>query len=402
MSNQRSIPLGRFPEGLQSAEAQLEPFDWFRSQIADGGVRYDELRECYDVFDYETVTRVLTDHETFSSNPLVHPGNTEENTGSIVSSMLWRDPPRHDELRGTVEEFFMPGAVAELTPDIEQLAHNFIDNAIEGQTGEFDLVEAFAYPLPVTVIAGLLGVPTEDRAQFRQWSTSLVEGSGMDSDEDVAERKLAIYAELEEYFADLLEKRRENPQDDLLSRIASTGELSDRETFGFCYLLLVAGNVTTTTLLANAVWTLGNRDMYDDLRGDREALENAIEEVLRYRSPVQTAQRWTTEAVTIGEYDVPAESSVVVWLPSANRDPAVFPDPDTFDPTRSPNRHIAFGQGIHICLGASLARLEARVALEALMERFETIQPITGEIVPSGSVRVYGPRSLPVRYALRS
>ncbi len=403
MTNQKSKPLGRFPEALQSPDAQLDPFGWYRRQRAAGGVRYDDARECYDVFDYETVKRVLADHETFSSNKFTSGEYTEENTTVISQSMLHQDPPRHTELRETVEDFFKPGTVAELAPDIEQMADDLLDDAIEDSTGEFDLVEAFAYPLPVTVIAGLLGVPPEDRDQFREWSMSLVATSTGDAGEgsDRAEKKLSIYAELEAYFEELLAARRADPQDDLLSRIASAGELSAEEIFGFCHLLLIAGNVTTTNLITNAVWTLGEHDHFEDLRDDEEALDLAIEEVLRYRSPVMAMQRWATEDVTIGDHEIPAESSVVAWLGSANRDTAAFEDADAFVPDRQPNRHVAFGHGIHTCLGASLARLEAKTALTALLDRFETIDPITENLPPSGSMLVYGPRSLPVRYEKR-
>ncbi len=403
MSDQNVRPMDAFPRPLRSPDAQLDPFDWYRRQRTAGGVRYDEARECYDVFDYETVKRVLADHETFSSNKFTSGEYTEENTTVISQSMLHQDPPRHTELRETVEDFFKPGTVAELAPDIEQMADDLLDDAIEDSTGEFDLVEAFAYPLPVTVIAGLLGVPPEDRDQFREWSMSLVATSTGDAGEgsDRAEKKLSIYAELEAYFEELLAARRADPQDDLLSRIAATGELSAEEMFGFVVLLLIAGNVTTTSLLTNAVWTLGEHDHFEDLRGDDEALELAVEEVLRYRSPVRTMERWTTEAVTLGDHEVPAGSSVVAWLGSANRDAAVFEDADAFVPDRQPNRHVAFGHGVHTCLGASLARLEAKTALTALLDRFETIDPATEDLPATGSMLVYGPRSLPVRYEVR-
>ena len=402
MTNQKSIPLGSFPDGLETPQAQLEPFEWYQTQRANGGVRRDEPRRCYDVFDYETVKNVLADHETFSSDPLTHPENTPENTSSIVNSMLYQDPPRHTDLRSTVEDFFTPGTVAELAPDVEQMATGFIDKAIDGSEGQFDLVKSFSYPLPVTVIAGLLGVPKKDHAQFREWSMSLVAASASSSDDgaDRGEQKLAVFAELGEYFQELLAIRQDTPRDDLLSRIAGTGELTTREMLGFCYLLLIAGNVTTTNLITNAVWTLGEQDLFDDLRDDPDAIEYAVEEVLRYRSPVQAMQRWTTEDVTIGDYEVPKHTSVVAWIGSANRDPAAFDDPETFIPDRHPNRHVAFGHGIHNCLGSSLARLETRAAIRALLDRFETLDPVLEDIPPSGSMMVYGPRSLPVRYVV--
>lgn len=399
MSDQTTSPLGVFPEALEDPSTRLEPHRWYRTQRTTGPVHYDNTRDCYDVFDYETVKRVLADDTTFSIDRVAHGDATREETNVLSESMLFQDPPRHTELRGTVEDFFKPGAIKELAPDIRAIANELIDDIVDGAEGTFDFVQAFAYPLPVTTIAGVLGIPPEDHAQFRDWSTAAVRtGSrGVDAS-DRREELMAAHEAMRNYFSDLLENRRAEPKDDLLSRIATSGALSEEEVFGFTNLLLVAGNITTTNLLANAVWCFQEHDLFDDLREEQDSLETAIEEVLRYRSPVPARQRCTKHQVSLGGHELPAGSDVVAWIGAANRDPQAFDNPDMFIRTRHPNRHIAFGHGRHICLGASLARLEARIALSVLLDRFESLTPLLDKLKPSESMIVYGPQSLPVRY----
>lgn len=403
MSDAPSTPLGTFPDEITDATGQLEPFAWFSQNRSDGPVQYDEVRGCFDVFDYEGVRRVLRDFESFSSDPRTHPNNVEDELTVISKSILYQDPPRHDELRSVVDDFFRPGAIKELTPDIRSMADALVDEIVEevdDEQGEFDLVDRFAYPLPVMVIAGLLGVPPADRARFREWSTTIVTSSEVGGEDENRARSESAYADMKRYFDELLETKRADPQEDLLSRLAATGDLSDDEMFAFAILLLAAGNLTTTNLISNAIWCFSSEECFEDLRGDADALELAIEEVLRYRSPVQAIQRWTREEVTLGNDTIPQGESVVAWIAAANRDPDAFEDADSFVPDRRPNRHVAFGTGIHTCLGAALARLEGRVALSTLLDRVHSIEPILGAIRPSGSVMIYGPRSMPVRFEL--
>lgn len=400
MSDDNITPTGTFPRALTDPSAQLEPHDWFRDQRTTGPVHYDAVRECYDVFDYETVRTALADHETFSVDGVAHGEATEESTNVLSESMLFQDPPRHTELRDTVDDFFTPGAIKEMAPDIEGLANDLVDTAVDGSNGQFDLVEAFAAPLPVTVIARILGIPEEDHGTFREWSMAAAQASSMDEGDGTVNRSevMAAHESMREYFTELLAARSEEPGDDLLSRLVTAGNLSGDELFGFTNLLLIAGNLTTTSLIANAVWCFEEDDRFVDMRDDPDLLEHAIEEVLRYRSPVQVMQRWTTQQVVLGDHEVPPGSSIALWLGAANRDPDAFDDPDSFVPTRHPNRHVAFGHGIHTCLGASLARLEARIALGVLLERFDSLTPRLDELQPSGSVILYGPASLPIRY----
>ena len=402
MSDVGPTPLGTFPSGLQTEAAQLNPYEWFGHCRDAGPVVHDQTRGCYDVFDYEGVTQVLGDHERFSSDPRTHPNNLEDDLTAISRSILYQDPPRHDELRSIVDDFFTPGAIKELTPNIEAVAEDLLDDVIDEAgtaTGRFDLVHSFAYPFPVMVIAGLLGVPPEDHDRFRSWSTTIVASSQPGDDQQQAGPQ--AYAEMEAYFQELLDERRANPRADLLSRLVQTGDLSDDEVFGFAVLLLAAGNLTTTNFITNAVWSFHEAGCTDAIHAGDVDLELALEEVLRYRSPVQGLQRWTTTDISFKGHDIPAGTSVVAWINAANRDPAMFDDAESFVPERRPNRHVAFGQGIHICLGASLARLEGRIALEVLTNRFERLEPVLADMQPLGSVMIYGPRTFPVRHELR-
>lgn len=403
MTEQEALPQGTFPRGLRNPDAQLNPFDWYDQQRRTGPVHYDDVRNCYDVFDYENARWILSDNETFSVDGVAHGDRTEEGTNVLSDSMLFQDPPRHTDLRGGVEDFFTPGAIKELAPDVRSLADELVDTAVSQSDGTFEFIESFASPLPVTTIAGILGIPEADREQFRAWSTAAIQAdSTTEESQDRRKELIETHQTMRKYFSEILELRREKPKDNLISRLVQLDSLSEEEIFGFTNLLLVAGNVTTTSLLANTVWTLGENDWFEELRGNEELIEQAVEEVLRYRSPVQIRPRYTKDSVAIGNHEVPEGSAVIVWIGAANRDPDAFREADTFDPTRQPNRHIGFGHGIHICLGAALARLEGRTALYRLLDCLESWQPVHSEMEPSGSMIVYGPSSLPIRYQANS
>jgi cytochrome P450 len=208
--------------------------------------------------------------------------------------------------------------------------------------------------------------------------------------------------EMQEYFSRMMEARRDDPRDDLLSEIVRAGDdgrLTEREMLGFCILMLVAGNITTTNLVTNAVRCFAEGDgWFDDLRGDDAALGKAIEEALRYRSPVQAFFRVTKTDAELGGVEIPAGEGLVVWLGSANRDERRFDAPDEFRPSRSPNQHLGFGYGTHYCLGAPLARLEAKIALSELLDRFRDVELADAELQPVRSSFIYGVEHLPVTF----
>lgn len=362
------------------SELLLEPFGWYRamreaSPIARAG-------RGWMVFGHEDVQRVLSDHEHFSSEY----GNF---------TLLNTDPPRHRQLRALVTQAFTPRAVEGLRPRIAEIVDELLDGA--AGRGRMDVIEDFAVPLPVIVIAELLGIPIEDRARFKVWSDAIVTGGSELSFSQAS-------AEMGEYFGRLLEERRRAPLGDLMSALLEAridGEsLGQADVLSFCVLLLIAGNETTTNLIGNTVICLDEHpEASADLGRDPELLGSAIEEVLRYRSPVQSMFRVTRKAVEMGGHRIPAGEGVQAWIGAANRDPAQFPDPDRFDIRRSPNHHLAFGHGIHFCLGAPLARLEALVGLGTLVRRLGhlTVDRRT-RLEPLSSNVVYGVRHLPVTF----
>src|SRR2546425_10365220 len=316
---------------------------------------------------------ILRDPQAWSSAFPPPPGFAPED---VPRSMLVMDPPEHTRLRGLVSLAFTPRRVRQLAPRIEAIAHELLDGALARR--EVDLVEALTYPLPVVVIAELIGVPAEDRAQFRAWSNAIVAPLGTVFFEVAPPERVAtlrrVRGELEAYFVRLVEARRREPRDDLLSALVAAelqgSRLSFAELLAMLILLLVAGNETTTHLIGNAVLALlAHPDALAALRADPSRVPAAVEEVLRFSSPVQMDPRLATREAQLQGVAVAAGEVVLCWLGSANRDEAVFEHPDVFDIGREQKPDVAFGFGPHYCLGASLATLEAEVALRVLLER---------------------------------
>ncbi len=397
-------PLATFPEELSTREGWLEPFSWYERMRAEEPIRYDANREIWDVFRYEDTKAVLRNDSVFSSDPQNTPqfDVPEEEQSPIMDTVLFTDPPDHRRLRAVVEEFFRPNAVSDLAPRIEEITDDLLDDALVG--GELDVVEGLAYPMPVIVIAELLGVPSEDRGQFKEWSDALVarpEGESEAALERFQARQERVLGELTDYFAEMVEIRRNDPRDDLITALieAETDgqELTEREILGFCMLLLVAGNITTTNLITNALRCFAERpETMDALREDDLDMRTTIEEVLRYRSPVQALFRVATTDTGLGDHDISAGDGIVTWLGAANRDGEQFASPHEFVPDRRPNQHIAFGYGSHFCLGAGLARLEAKIALRELLDQTSEIEIHTEELSPVRSSFSYGVESLPI------
>lgn len=372
-------------------DIRLNPFPWFRHMRQSAPVVLNEQQGTWSVFKYNDVQRALSDHTFFSSQAY----SGEDNP--IGRSMINMDPPRHRQLRALVSLAFTPRAVARLEERITAVTHELLD-AVEAQ-GEMDVIDDLAGPLPTTIIAEMLGIPGKDREKFKLWTNQLI---GSAPREGVDPQRV-----MADYYRQVFEARRREPRDDLVSALLAAqvdGEhLSETDLLGFCILLLLAGNETTTTLLGNALQTFDEHpEVMEELRADPSLLPGAIEEVLRYRSPVRLLLRATLQDVTLSKQSIPAGSSVITWLASANRDEEQFPNPETFDIHRTPNRHLAFGYGIHFCLGAPLARLETRIALEALLTRWTGIRRANQEsLEPLGSFVLLGLRHLPIIFSRR-
>lgn len=320
------------------------------------------------VFGYEDCVAILKDWETWSSR--FPPPPDMENPPEPM--MLSSDPPRHTRLRSLVSQAFTPRMVEALEPRIREIARELLKPAIEA--GECDLVAALAYPLPVIVIAEILGIPPEDRARFKEWSDEAVASLGTGLQGSGRQIRAEMFEEMREYFTQMTEERRAHPRNDLISGLVQAEQDGEKLTFAdllqMLILLLVAGNETTTNLISNAMLSfLEHPAELAKVEADRAGIPSALEEVLRFNSPVQATARRPTRDVELHGRTIPAGMPTLVWLAAANRDPAQFPEPLRFDVTRTPNRHLAFGMGIHFCLGAPLARLEARVAYEELLAR---------------------------------
>jgi cytochrome P450 len=314
--------------------------------------------------------------------------------------MLLADPPRHTRLRKLVAREFTARRVEALRPRVQEITDQLVDAMVSRPDRRADLIEALAFPLPITVICELLGVPDLDRASFRAWSSEAVAPTS-------AEAELAAFTQMSAYLDELIEDKRCSPGEDLMSAlIRTTGEDGDRlstaELRGMAFLLLIAGHETTVNLISNGVRALlSHPGQLAALRADFSLLGGAVEEMLRYDGPVEVSTfRFTTVPVTIGGTLIPARERVLVALASADRDPGRFADPDRFDIRRDTRGHVAFGHGPHHCLGAPLARMEGRIAVRALLERCPDLAldaaPEKLDWLPGMLMR--GVRSLPVRF----
>lgn len=319
--------------------------------------------------------------------------------------LLFADPPHHTRLRSLVSRAFTPSTVAAMRIGAERLTAELVSGIADaGADGSpVDLIEAIAYPLPITIISDLMGVPEADREPFRAWSKVLTRSidPGALRTEEMNDAIDATQAEIDDYVEELLRERRERPGDDLISAlsIAVDGDdrLTAREIVDLCVLLLIAGHETTVGLIGNGMHALlTHPSQFELLRSQPQLGRNAIDELLRYDGTVQMVQRIATRTMTVRGVEIPEGGQMILGLASANRDPAVFADPDRLDITRAnANRHLAFGGGIHHCIGAALARMEGQLVIEALVQAFPAMEP-AGPVARRDLFNLRGLEHLPV------
>lgn len=382
-------------------QTRRDPYALFARARREHPVWRHEGLPVHSIFRHADCQAILRDPQTWSSSFPPPPGLAADD---IPRSMLVQDPPEHTRLRGLVSQAFTPRRVRQLAPRIEAIGQGLLDEALERR--DVDLVDALTYPLPVIVIAEMIGVPSADRAQFKAWSDALVAPLGSiffapPSPELVAEQR-RVRAEFEAYFTGLVEERRRAPQDDLLTALVQAelegSRLSFEELLAMLVLLLVAGNETTTNLIGNTVLTLlAHPAELAAVRSDHSLVPRAIEEVLRFCSPVQMDPRLARRDVEVAGTTIPAGAFALCWLGSANRDAAVVDDPERFSIRRTPGNHLAFGFGPHYCLGSALATLEAEVALRVLLERTRDFRRPDDRPLPlHPSIVFRGVTSLPI------
>ena len=391
-----------------TAEHNSEPA--LAPTAADGGVTLlpwlREMREhhpvwrdaygFWHVFRYADVHRAISEPEVFSSDlGRVFPAGQKFSEGNLLRT----DPPRHHQLRRLIGAAFSSKVVTARAPRIAEITGELLDAT---GTTEFDLVPTLAYPLPVTVIAELLGLPASDRELFRAWADRLFEQENVDpNDPDLDQKIDDATADMLAYLHEHCRDRRVHPREDLISKLATVeadGErLTDEEVVNFSLVLLIAGHITTTALLGNTVLCLDEHpEVLAELRADRSLIPAAIEEVLRYRSSFTQVGRVTMIETELAGQGIPADAVLTPWLLSANRDEREFADPDRFDIHRSANHHVAFGHGIHFCIGQLLARVEGRVAVGVLLDRYADIHLTPGIPLKFYGRGIFAAKNIPV------
>lgn len=398
---------------LFSPEAASDPFPLFTRVRREAPVARLERFGWWAVSRYADVAAALKRHDLFSSDtglerlrpPLVDPRIWDEIVVQRGPSMINTDPPAHSRLRKLISAAFTPRAMQRLEARVQEITRGLID-AIAGREA-FDLVADLGIPLPVTVIAEMLGVDPARGADFKRWSDDLLELGRLTREQqttpDETERLIRSRRELVAYLEATIAARREQPRDDLISDLAraegGVGGLTADEALGMMVLLLVAGNETTTHLIATGTHLLLERPAaFAALRADPSLVPGFLEEVLRFEGPATMLFRRTTAEVTLSGVTIPADALVVLLVAAANRDPEQFPDPDRFDITRDTRGHLGFGQGVHFCVGAPLSRLEGRIAFTELLRRLPPFSRVDARADWSHHTSLRGLRSLRVRF----
>ena len=391
-----------------SPEERLKPFQFYADMRHNNPVAYDDRNNVWAVFRYYDVQSILGDYVHFSSAPSPKI-KRKRRTIITAPSLLRSDPPYHRTLRAVIASAFTPMTISKLEPRIESISHDLLNRVIE--KGSMDLINDLAFPLPVRVIAELLGLPFEDRDRFHIWSDKLVSASDSQYSPETDDF-LDLQSEMDDYFNEIIDKRTTTPQSDLISNLIKAEvdghRLSREEILAFCSLLLIAGHINTVNLTGNMILSLlQNPQEFEKLKKDGSSspalISSTIEETLRYQTPVQAIPRITAQEITIGGQNIPSDQDIIAMLGSANHDELVFPDPEKFDISRIPHghSHAGLGHGIHFCLGAPLARLEASIVLKVILDRLQHLELDDSKkeaITPLPSFFFHGVSHLPLLF----
>ncbi len=391
-------------------EVQSDPYPYYKRLREEDPVHWSDALDAWVLTRYDDVVAVLKDLR-FSAdrrrarNRFVQQAQMaaeEYGPTARANTMLTSDPPEHTRLRLLVSKAFLPRNVERLRPHVQSIADELLDAAPD--PGRLDVLMDFAYPLPVIVIAELMGVPAENRAQFKRWSDDIVATlGGASATPELIERAGKSGSEIVEYFRGVIADRRRKPMEDLVTvlvRAADQGDvLSEPQLLATCVTMLIAGNETTRNLIANGMLALlRNPSELQRLWSDPSLVDPAVEELLRYAGPVQCTSRVATEDIEIGGKTVEKDQVVFTMLAAANRDPARFEDPERLDIGRKDNHHVAFGFGVHACLGQPLARLEAQVAFDTLARRVPNPALATDRLEWGPSFILRGLKGLPITF----
>jgi pimeloyl-[acyl-carrier protein] synthase len=376
-----------------------DPYSHYKRLRETNPVHFNEARGSWILTRYNDMADVLRDHDRFSAE---RGGPANYSTDEMPRSMLASDPPHHTRLRTLVNKAFTARTVERLRQRIQEIVDGLLDD-VDG-SGGMELISDFAYPLPITVIAEMLGVPSADRDFFRDASSKIAVALGPINDIEVGMKALEGRNELVGYFNDLIPKRKDrDPGDDLISAMLAAEEagdfLSHGELLAMLLLLLVAGHETTVNLIGNGTLALlRNPEQADRLRNEPAIERSAVEELLRYDSPVQFTGRLVLEDTEIAGHPIKKGTGISTIVASANRDPEVFDNPDELDLGRDPCPHLSFSAGIHYCLGAQLARLEGQIALSTLVRRFPNMKMATEDLEWRPAPILRGLVALPVTF----
>lgn len=384
---------------LYSKEMQRDPYPFYRQLSQQSPLISDQKGSTWMVFDYATVKFILSHPEQFSSD--LTPPHSQ-----LLKWLVYSDPPQHTDLRNIFTRTFLAKSFADLEPRILAVAHELLNHNI--RRGEMDLVSGYSVPLPARIITEYIGIPDRDQARYINHNALMQNLSGTLLSSDIKPHQMKQYQRLQNefyaYLQQLIQRRSQAPENDLISRLVQAKNdgagLSVEEIISFVQMLYSGATETTTNLLSNAVLTfLEYPEALQEFQQNPELLESSIEELLRFRSPIQTLIRKTKTEVHLHGQQIPANRYIFAMIGAANRDPEVFANPNHLDIRRNPNPHIAFGYGPHYCMGMQLARLEARIAIPLLFQRLKTVRlASTKPWEPQKVQYMLGPAHLPILF----